>query len=102
MVISFLVVVTRFSRYFRALLLSHSLTLGLILVLSLVNGHLLALLPGYRVTHLSGHLPLYLVLSLVDGHLLALLLVLVLCDLLVFSLAFLFVLSMTFLFRYTV
>merc|ERR1711982_276445 len=59
---------------FGALLLINSVALCLILVLSLKDWHLLALLLGYRVAHLPGHLPLNLVLdsvALLLGHLVA-------------------------------
>merc|ERR1739848_860103 len=48
---------------FGALLLINSVALCLILVFSLKEWHLLALLLGYRVAHLPGHLPLNLVLD---------------------------------------
>merc|ERR1711942_432781 len=71
------VVVARSLGNFRALLLSNSVALGLILVLSLCDRHPLALLLGYRVTYLPGHLPLNLVLdsvALLLGYIHALLL----------------------------
>merc|ERR1719186_471090 len=91
------VVVARSLGNFRALLLSYSVALGLILILSLSDRHLLALLLGYRVAHLPGHLPLNLVL-----HSVALLLVVVLCDLFVLGGALLLVLCVALFFGYTV
>merc|ERR1711887_51366 len=63
---------------------------GLILVLSVGDRHLLAVLLRYRVTHLPGHLPLNLIL-----YSLTLLLGFVLCDLLVVLGALFFVLCVT-------
>merc|ERR1719317_914791 len=91
------VVVARSLGNFRALLLSNSVALGLILILSLSDRHLLALLLGYRVAHLPGHLPLNLVLDSV-----ALLLVVVLSDLFVLGGALLLVLCVALFFGYTV
>merc|ERR1711982_282624 len=82
---------------FGALLLINSVALCLILVFSLKEWHLLALLLGYRVAHLPGHLPLNLVLDSV-----ALLLVVVLCDLFVLGGTLLLVLSVALFFWYTV
>merc|ERR1719508_683474 len=72
------VVVARSLGNFGALILSNSVALSLILILSLCYWHLLALLLGYRVTHLPGNLPFNLVLDN-DTHLI----VIVLCDLFV-------------------
>merc|ERR1711887_505636 len=80
-------IVTRFSRYFGALFLSNSVTLCLVLVLSLGDRNLLAVLLRHRVTHFSGHLPFNLIL-----YCLALVLGVVLSDLLVVGGALIFVL----------
>merc|ERR1711982_46224 len=82
---------------FRALLLINSVALCLILVLSLKEWHLLALLLGNRVAHLPGHLPFNLVLDSV-----ALLLVVVLCDLFVLCSALFFVFCVALFFGDTV
>merc|ERR1711982_309079 len=82
---------------FGALLLINSVALCLILVLSLKEWHLLALLLGYRVAHLPGHLPLNLVLDSV-----ALLLVVVLSDLFVLGGTLLLVLCVALFFGNTV
>merc|ERR1719289_151633 len=89
-----LMIVTRFSRYFGALFLSNSVTLCLVLVLSLGDRNLLAVLLRHRVTHFSGHLLFHLFL-----YGLALLLGVVLSDLLVMGGALIFVLSVAVLFR---
>merc|ERR1719289_806625 len=88
-----LMIVTRFSRYFGALFLSNSVTLCLVLVLSLGDRNLLAVLLRHRVTHFSGHLLFHLFL-----YGLALLLGVVLSDLLVVGGALIFVLSVAVLF----
>merc|ERR1711942_605444 len=82
---------------FGALLLINSVALCLILVLSLKEWDLLALLLGYRVAHLPGHLPLNLVLDSV-----ALLLVVVLCDLFILCSALFFVFCVALFFGDTV
>merc|ERR1719289_61642 len=89
-----LMIVTRFSRYFGALFLSNSVTLCLVLVLSLGDRNLLAVLLRHRVTHFSGHLLFHLFL-----YGLALLLGVVLSDLLVVGGALIFVLCVAVLFR---
>merc|ERR1719289_128436 len=89
-----LMIVTRFSRYFGALFLSNSVTLCLVLVLSLGDRNLLAVLLRHRVTHFSGHLLFNLFL-----YGLALLLGVVLSDLLVVGGALIFVLCVAVLFR---
>merc|ERR1711922_126960 len=79
---------------FGTLLFSNSVTLSLILVLSVGDWHLLAVLLGHRVTHLSGHLPLNLIL-----YSFAFFLRVVLGDLFVVGSTLIFVLCMTFLLR---
>ena len=69
-------VVARFLGHLSASLLSDCGTASLRSILSLSHWHLLALLPGNLVTHLSWHLSLYLIL---DG--MTFLLRFVLCDL---------------------
>merc|ERR1740131_513864 len=86
--------VTRFSRNFGTLLFSNSVTLSLVLVLSVGDRHLLTVLLRYRVTHLSGHLPLNLLL-----YSFAFVLRIVLCDLFVVGSTLIFVLCMAMLFR---
>merc|ERR1719431_1774117 len=86
--------VARFSRDFGTLLFSNSVALSLILVLSVCDWHLLAVLLGHRVAHLSGHLPLNLIL-----YSFAFLLRVILGDLFVVGGTLIFVLCMTFLLR---
>merc|ERR1719431_1480738 len=86
--------VARFSRNFGTLLFSNSVALSLILVLSVGDWHLLAVLLGHRVAHLSGHLPLNLIL-----YSFAFLLGVILGDLFVVGGTLIFVLCMAFLFR---
>merc|ERR1711973_1047857 len=87
-------IIARFSRNFRALLLSNCVTLCLILVLCVGDWHLLTFLLRYRVANLSGHIPFHLILN---G--LTLLLGVVLGDLLVVGGALIFVLCVAVLFR---
>jgi len=83
-----MVVIARSLGNFRALLLSYSVALGLVLVFSLCNWHFLAVLLRHRVAHFSGDLLLYLV-----RHIFALFLIFVLGDLLVVGVALFLVLS---------
>merc|ERR1719516_175417 len=86
--------VARFSRNFSTLLFSNSVALGLVLVFSVGDRNLLAVLLRYRVAHLPGYLPLNLLL-----YSFAFLLRIVLCDLFVVGSTLIFVLCMAMLFR---
>merc|ERR1711921_24992 len=86
-------IITRFSRNFRALLFCNRVTLCLILVLSVGDRHFLAVLLRYRMAYFSGHLPFNLILNS-----LALLLGVILCDLLVVGSALIFVFCVAVLF----